>query len=205
MNEIVKNYFKNFGLPKEVLETINNQVMDSLGEDFTDSDIENACGGFDDLAKSFQSTVDARVNSALAKRDKKESKPETPEPTGGEGGGSNEDDKISRLEKIIQTMAANIDSLKNEKINESLTKQATNKLKEIKMTDSEIRGVLHGRQFKSADEVEDFVNAQSEIHEETLKARQKEQLGDGDNPRKSFSHSDNENFRKEVKEFLKQN
>ena len=203
MNEVIKNYFKNFGLPKEVLETINSQVMDSLEEDFTDDDIKNACKGFDNLAKSFQSTVDARVNSALAKRKKPE--PETPEPTGGDGGGSDDDDKISRLEKMIQGMATSIESLKNEKINESLTKQATNRLKEIKMTDSEIRGVLHGRQFKSIEEVEDFVDVQSEIHEETLKTRQQEQLGDGNAPKKSFSHSDNEDFRKEVREFLKQN
>lgn len=201
MNEVIKGFFKDFGLPNEVLQSINNQIMDSLKEDFTDEDIKSSCKNFESLAKSFQSTVDARVTSALEKRKVKKEKPETPEPTGGDG---DNDDRLTKLEKLIQGVAANIDSLKNERINESLIEQATKKLKEIKMTDSEIRGVLHGREFTTAEAVEEFVNIQSEIHKETLKGRQREELGGGYNPEQSNNKPDLESFKNDVKNFFQQ-
>lgn len=178
MNERVKNYFKNFGLPKSVLKSISDQVMTTVGDDAEDDAIAEECKKFDALAKSFQSSVDQRVTAALKNRkadtreEDESDTDDTPTPN----------DEIGQLTAMIKGLTKQVASLQSEKINETLTEKATAKLKEIKMTDSEIRGVLHGRTFDSVDAVESFVDAQAEIHAETLKDRKAQALGGGDQP-----------------------
>src|SRR5690554_2191194 len=68
MNKIIKDYFRNYGLPKSVLKSINDQIIGGLGEEPSDDDLTQECEKYKDLARSFQSEVDARITAALAKR-----------------------------------------------------------------------------------------------------------------------------------------
>lgn len=207
MNKIVKDYFKNYGLPKAVLQSISDQISVSVGEEPTDEDLTAECEKYNLLAKSFQSEVDSRVTAGLAKRraeggDQDDDPVIVPKETGGES------NQFSKLEAMITGLASSITELKSEKVSSSLGETATNQLKGIKMTDSEIRGLLFGRKFKTEDEVSEFVEAQSEIHSETLKDRQKENLGNGTEPTRSMGKADAAQLAGDIEAFknsIKQN
>lgn len=206
MNKIIKDYFRNYGLPKSVLQNINDQIVGGLGEEPSDDDLTQECEKYKGLAKSFQSEVDARITAALAKRKAdindrdQDSMDDTDDDTG-----INPDDKnpIRQLTGLISELSKDIAALKNEKIASSLAEQATEKLKGIKMTGSEIKGLLFGRSFKSVEEVDDFVEAQATIHEDTLKERQSETFGDGNQPRRSMKESDVSDFKATIGQFKK--
>lgn len=204
MNTIVKDYFKNYGLPKAVLQSINDQISLTLGDEPTDEDLSVECAKYTLLAKSFQSEVDSRVTAGLAKHR-------------AEGGSQGNDDpevvptetnQFKELQSMIAGLTSSIAELKTEKVSSTLSESATKKLKGIKMTDSEIKGLLFGRKFKTDDEVTEFVEAQSEIHAENLKDRQKESLGNGTEPTRSMGKADVIQMTSDVDEFkksLKQN
>lgn len=206
MNKIIKDYFRNYGLPKSVLKSINDQIVGGLGEEPSDDDLIQECEKYKELARSFQSEVDARITAALAKR-----KADANDRDQGSSGGSDDDtgadsgdkNSIQQLTALIGELSKDIAALKNEKIANSLAEQATKKLKDIKMTDSEIKGLLFGRSFKSIEEVDDFVEAQEAIHEDILKERQSESFGDGNQPRRSMKESDVSEFKATIGEFKK--
>lgn len=206
MNKVVKDYFKNYGLPNAVLQNINDQIESSAGEDPADDVLETECAKYALLAKSFQSEVDSRVTAAVKRRaeggDQDDKKVIVPEETGGES------NQFAKLEAMITGLTNSITELKSEKVSSSLGEIATNQLKGIKMTDSEIRGLLFGRKFKTDDEVTEFVEAQSEIHAETLKDRQKEVLGNGTEPTRSMGKADAAQLTGDIEAFknsIKQN
>ena len=66
-------------------------------------------------------------------------------------------------------------------VSAGLNQSAMEKLKALKMTDKEIEAVMFGRSFETEEAVNDFIGKQSEIYEEILSSRHKENAGSGFN------------------------
>lgn len=196
VNPIVKKHFLKYGLPASVLQSISALVMGSLDENATEEEIIDSAKTYDDFAKSFQSEVDSKVAKA-----RKEQSVE-------EGNGSddknrtvsgNEGDDETKM--LIKQLLQKVENLESDKINKSYQERVTERLKAIKMTDSEINATLYGRKFKSDEEVEDFVTKQEEFYAEILKSRTEQTIGNGGRPPVSQGASSKEALKQEIESF----
>lgn len=196
VNPIVKKHFLKYGLPATVLQSISNLVMGSLDENATEEQIIESAKTYDDFAKSFQSEVDSKIAKA-----RKEQSVE-------EGNGSDDKNRTvsgnegdDETKTLIKQLLQKVENLESDKINKSYQERVTERLKAIKMTDSEINATLYGRKFKSDEEVEDFVTKQEEFYAEILKSRTEQTIGNGGRPPVSQGASSKEALKQEIESF----
>ena len=154
---IAKKHFRKYGLSESVIKTIVALIPDE--EEATEETITEQLQAYEPLAKSFQAEAERRVSLAV-----KGLKPEPKEvePTPKEEG-EPKDPVLEALGNITKRL------------------EAMEKLKALKMTDKEIEAVMFGRSFETEEAVNDFIGKQSEIYEEILSARHKENAGNGFN------------------------
>jgi len=67
INPVVKKHFLKFGLSEKALQGLSDSVTGSLSENATDEEITAKCQELEPFAKTFQSEIDTRVNTALKK------------------------------------------------------------------------------------------------------------------------------------------
>lgn len=194
MHEIVKSEYSKFGFSQSVLETISKMVTDEAGADATDEVIKEKLQNYEPLAKAFQSEIDARVSKAKTSTQTKTTSTEQVEPKNEQG-----EDTPAWAKVLLQK----VEALENEKLVSNFNTQAEERLKGIKMSDAEVKAVMFGREFKTNEEVENFITQQSEIFKEVLSTRVEEQLGGGNPPAQSQGATDLESFKKDLEEFNK--
>lgn len=168
---IAKKHFRKYGLSESVIKTIVALIPDE--EEATEETITEQLQAYEPLAKSFQAEAERRVSLAV-KGLKPE--PQEVEPTPKEEG-EPKDPVLEALGNITKRLEA----MEKGQISAGLNQSAMEKLKALKMTDKEIEAVMFGRSFETEEAVNDFIGKQSEIYEEILSSRHKENAGSGFN------------------------
>ena len=86
-----------------------------------------------------------------------------------------------RVLEALGNITKRLEAMEKGQISAGLNQSAMEKLKALKMTDKEIEAVMFGRSFETEEAVNDFIGKQSEIYEEILSSRHKENAGSGFN------------------------
>lgn len=203
---IVKKHFLKYGLSEKTLGEITTLVQNSFGEDeATEETVLEQLKAYEPMAKAFQSEIDSRVANASKSKDRTTAETTADDEeedidTGSASGKKPKDTTKSLLEKLI----TKIDNLERGQSVKSNNETAVAKLKELKMSDREIEAAMFGRNFETAEAVEDFVNKQSELYEEILKDRVKEQAGEGFSPMSNGGNYSKASVKNDIEEFNKQ-
>ena len=168
---IAKKHFRKYGLSESVIKTIVALIPDE--EEATEETITEQLQAYEPLAKSFQAEAERRVSLAVKglKPELKEVEPNPKEE------GEPEDPVLEALGNITKRLEA----MEQGQVSAGLNQSAMEKLKALKMTDKEIEAVMFGRSFETEEAVNDFIGKQSEIYEEILSSRHKENAGSGFN------------------------
>lgn len=193
--QIIKAYFKKFGLSESTLGEITKLIEGSYTENSTEEEITEQCKSYEALAKVLQSEIDARVTSAVEKV-KKEQAPnkqgaekEQPEPKDND-----------YLKKILERL----DNIEKGQVVKSLNEKAVARLKDLKMTDKEIESAMFGRNFDNEESLNEFVTKQAEIYEEIVKERVSNNAGNGFPPMSPTGNSvSNTAIKNDIDEFNK--
>lgn len=201
---IVKKHFQKYGLSEKVLGEITSLIQNHFGEDeATEELVLEQLKIYEPMAKSFQSEIDSRVATARKERTTADDAAETEEEEGADtepaSGKKPKDTTRSMLEKLMQK----IDNLEKGQSVKSNNETAVARLKELKMTDKEIEAAMYGRNFETADSVDEFVSKQSELYEEIVKDRVKGSAGEGFSPMSSGGHYSKASIAKDIEEFNK--
>ena len=206
IHPLVKKHFLKNGLPMGVLQSINGMIEKSITNDSTDDEVIEICKAYDAFAKSFQSEVDAKVakakkvaSSKNAEDEEDEDEEEQPVQV------KKPKSKTSKTDELLLKLIEKVERLENEKVSSSLIDKATAKMKELKMTDSEIKALLHGRTFEDEEQVNSFIETQSELYEEVLKERVSLNLGNGNKPASAKGEISLESFKQDLEQFNKTN
>lgn len=193
MHTIVKEEFSKFGFSTQVMETISKMITDEAGAEATDEQIKEKLVSYQPLAKVFQSEIDARVAKAKVKETEADKE-------------SKKDIEITSTDEMpawAKAMNEKFDKIINKDTVQQKNSIVESKLKDLKMSDAEIKAVMLGREFKDDESVDTFVEQQKEIFKEILDTRVVDNLGNGTTPPKSSGASDIEAFKKELEEFNK--
>lgn len=171
---IAKKHFRKYGLSESVIKTIVALIPDE--EEATEETITEQLQAYEPLAKSFQAEAERRVSLAVKglKSEPQEVEPKQPNPQ----------EKTEPKDPVLEALGnitKRLEAMEKGQVSAGLNQSAMEKLKALKMTDKEIEAVMFGRSFETEEAVNDFIGKQSEIYEEILSARHKENAGNGFN------------------------
>lgn len=205
IHPLVKKHFLKYGLPMGVLQSINGMIEGSITDETTDDEVLEICKTYDTFAKSFQSEVDAKVAKAKKVVSSKNAGDDENEDEDEPENGKKPKSKVSKTDELLMKLLEKVDRLEKEKVSGSLIDKATAKMKELKMTDSEIKALLHGRTFEDEEQLDSFIETQSELYEEVLKERVSLNLGGGNKPASARGEVSLESFKHDLEQFNKTN
>lgn len=199
INPTVKKHFLKFGLSEKALQGLSDSVTGSLDENATDEEITAKCKELEPFAKTFQSEIDARVNTALKKK----------EQTGDETGADDDDPEPAEKKKPKNSVMAKLEeltneikSLKSENAVKSNNEKVVERLKSIEgISDKEVESLMLGRKFENDEQIEDFVTKQSEIYSEIVQQRAESKAGNGYTPPNSNGSTSKAQMEAEIKAF----
>lgn len=205
INPLVKKHFLKYGLPASVLQSINGIISTSITDESTEDEVIEICKTYDAFAKSFQSEVDAKVAKARKESSKSKSQDDDDDEEEEEVEKPKSKSKPSKLEQMLATVLEKVDKLEKEKVSTSYQEKATTKLKDLKLTDSEIKALLHGRTFTTDEELDEFVEVQAQLFEEVSRERVALNLGNGNRPANGGGETSLESFKADLEAFNKAN
>lgn len=200
--KIVKKQFQKFGLSEKSLKEIANLVEKTLSgnEELTEEQVTEQVKTFEPIAKSFQSEVERRVSEAKKGTNGSNGSDDESEEQGGSAGGEKGGNSNEMLKQILNRL----DGIEKGQAVKTNNQTAIAKLKELKLTESEIESVMYGRNFETAEQVEEFITKQTEIYETITAERLKNNAGNGFNPMSASGNYSKQEIQQDVEDFNKQ-
>ncbi|WP_394265185.1 hypothetical protein [Bergeyella zoohelcum] len=197
---IVKKHFLKFGFSNKVLGEIS-ALVDFTENETTEEEIIEQLKRYEPIAKSFQSELDTRLAKGRKTDTDSAANGEDEEDNTSASGTKTKDATNATLEKILERL----DKIEKGAVVKTNNEKATTKLKELGFTDKEIESAMFERNFETEDSVEEFVKKQSEILEDILKERVRENAGNGLHPHSSGANYSKAAIEKDIEEFNKNN
>lgn len=175
----VKKHFQKFGFSEKVLDSLLTTLQPEDLTEMNEEGVTDLCTKFEPLASTFQKETDIRVQSAIkkVKGDTSDPDPEDEEEV---------DNPVLKALQALTDKVANLERGKTVGTNNELVLKG---LQALKMTPSEIKSVMYGREFDDTEDATSFLETQSETYQEVLKERAEQSAGDGYNPHRASGNN----------------
>ncbi len=160
----LKTKYANLGFSDKVLEGVATQLSNFVTEE---DKIATAVEGAETMLKSFQSFADSRVNTYKSEADKLKTRLAELEGSSTAKRETSNDvpDYVKQMQDTMTKMQQTLQGFQQSQVSQTLKQSFIAKMKEKEVPESYYNISLFGREFESAEKVEELVNTVSQNYD----------------------------------------